>query len=228
MFSNLGYEGEQSTVLPLPSIMFLINHADVSRQGKLAWKASRPTHPNDQEAFFSLLDEYFASRPHLLSSSSNRTSLSPTSSFHAPSPTSTTSTSGRTLPPVNRSPAPPLSSPNSYSGSNNNSHSGEKPDMATRLVSSGLKLGTAGARTGLNMLSKNQKAMDAIGRAGANAMVAQAQSRLGGSPQQEQQEVDQGHGYGGGGGAPPAPAKKSGMGGFANKVSGVICAVRSR
>ena len=59
--------------------------------------------------------------------------------------------------------------------------------MATRLVNSGMKFGAAGARSGLNMLSKNQKAMDAIGRAGANAMVAQAQSRLGGPPPTGQQ-----------------------------------------
>ena len=64
--------------------------------------------------------------------------------------------------------------------------------MATRMVMGGLKLGSSGARKGLGMLSNNQQAMDALGRAGAQGMIRSAQAGLGpgkGQEQQQQQEA---------------------------------------
>lgn len=64
------------------------------------------------------------------------------------------------------------------SGSGGGGQGGEKPDMATKLLMGGIKMGTSGARTGLGMLSKNQAAMDALGRVGAAAIVNQAHGQL--------------------------------------------------
>lgn len=50
--------------------------------------------------------------------------------------------------------------------------------MATRMIMGGIKMGASGARTGLGMLSKNQQAMDALGKMGAAAMVNQAHGSL--------------------------------------------------
>jgi len=61
--------------------------------------------------------------------------------------------------------------------------------MATRMVMSGLKLGSSGARKGLGMLSNNQQAMDALGRAGAQGMIRSAQAGLGPKGGQQQQEA---------------------------------------
>jgi hypothetical protein len=139
-----------------------------------------------QEGFFSLLDEYFASRPHLLQggggNSSRQAYPSPTS---PPAPVRTAS-GGRSLPPpapASNSRPPPIQSP--PPGQNGNY---EKPDMATRMVMSGLKIGSSGARKGLGMLANNQQAMDALGRAGAQGMIRSAQSGLGGGQQQQQQQ----------------------------------------
>jgi hypothetical protein len=66
--------------------------------------------------------------------------------------------------------------------------------MATRMVMGGLKLGSSGARKGLGMLSNNQQAMDALGRAGAQGMIRSAQAGLGpgkGGHQQQQQSREQ-------------------------------------
>jgi hypothetical protein len=58
------------------------------------------------------------------------------------------------------------------------------------MVLGGLKLGTSGARKGLGMLSNNQQAMDALGRAGAQGMIRSAQAGLGpGKNGQQQQEA---------------------------------------
>jgi hypothetical protein len=62
--------------------------------------------------------------------------------------------------------------------------------MATRMVMSGLKIGSSGARKGLGMLANNQQAMDALGRAGAQGMIRSAQSGLGGGQQQQQQQQE--------------------------------------
>jgi len=56
------------------------------------------------------------------------------------------------------------------------------------MVMGGLKLGSSGARKGLGMLSNNQQAMDALGRAGAQGMIRSAQAGLGPGKGQEQQQ----------------------------------------
>lgn len=143
---------------------------------------------NLQEAFFGLLDEYFESRPHLLNgggggSRGYTSPVSPAGPTRVPS-----SGGGRTLPPQapssSRSPPPLLSPPASANGGGNY----EKPDMATRMVMSGLKLGSSGARKGLGMLSNNQQAMDALGRAGAQGMIRSAQAGLGPAKGGQQQQ----------------------------------------
>ncbi|EIW72793.1 hypothetical protein TREMEDRAFT_24523, partial [Tremella mesenterica DSM 1558] len=126
----------------------------------------------DQEAFFSLLDEYFASRPHLLSQSSSN-SISPT--LQRPP-----STSSRILPPA-PSPMSPRSLPPAHSPSNTNTYpqspptettsQNDKPDMTTRFVVAGIKHGTSGAKTGLGMVAKNTGAMGALDKAGMGGLV---------------------------------------------------------
>jgi len=165
----------------------LRTYTDFDRQSKcLCWQTPRIL--KLQEGFFSLLDEYFASRPHLLQggggNSSRQAYPSPTS---PPAPVRTAS-GGRSLPPpapASNSRPPPIQSP--PPGQNGNY---EKPDMATRMVMSGLKIGSSGARKGLGMLANNQQAMDALGRAGAQGMIRSAQSGLGGGQQQQQQQQE--------------------------------------
>ncbi|KAI9635235.1 uncharacterized protein MKK02DRAFT_32704 [Dioszegia hungarica] len=152
---------------------------------------------DDKVAFFDLLDEYFESRPHLLgggggggghvtspvaSASSNSRTLPPMAPPIA---------AGRTLPPMQSPTSPPPRAPSAGGGGfgfGQQQQSGEKPDMATRMIMGGLKMGTSGARTGLGMLSKNQAAMDALGKVGAAAIVNSAHGSLNraGGPQQQQ------------------------------------------
>ena len=63
--------------------------------------------------------------------------------------------------------------------------------MATRMVTSGFKMGASGARKGLGMLAKNPQAMDALGKAGAAGMMKHAQASLGPGNGQEQQQQQQ-------------------------------------
>jgi hypothetical protein len=164
-------------------------------------RRSSEANTDRQEAFFGLLDEYFESRPHLLANGNGGGSRGPVSPA-APARQPSYGSGGRTLPPPapssSRSPPPMLSPP--PSASSGGYGGGEKPDMATRMVMSGLKLGSSGARKGLGMLSNNQQAMDALGRAGAQGMIRSAQAGLGpakgqanGQGQQDQNRMSTSH-----------------------------------
>ncbi|KAK8865962.1 hypothetical protein IAR55_001111 [Kwoniella newhampshirensis] len=167
------------------------------------------------EAFFSLLDEYFTSRPQ------NRPSTSTN-----PSPVSSTvvssSTTTRSLPPPNRSPAPPLSPPPS-AGFGGGGGGGDQ-DLAQRFISQSIRLGTAGTKAGVGAVSKNKDAMDLLGKVGAAGMMRGANSRLNsGSGTNDQNasitEIDDNQGGGGGGRGPPPPVQKK-KHGVAGLVSG--------
>jgi hypothetical protein len=92
----------------------------------------------------------------------------------------------------------------------------------------GLKMGTSGARSGLGMISKNQSAMDALGRVGAASIVKGANAHLAqGQGQGQGQGAGQGQGQvdgqtgasGKGTPPPPPPSKKGGVSGL---VSGRV------
>ncbi|WVW82329.1 hypothetical protein I302_104336 [Kwoniella bestiolae CBS 10118] len=121
------------------------------------------------EAFFTLLDEYFESRPHLApsSSSSNGPSLATLTKLIPPS----------------RSPNPPTpSSPHSPVSTTAGGNGGEQQDMAQRFISSSIKLGTKGTKSGIGAISKNKDAMDLLGKVGAAGVVRGADKRLNSPP----------------------------------------------
>ncbi|OCF73849.1 hypothetical protein I204_05694 [Kwoniella mangroviensis CBS 8886] len=124
------------------------------------------------EAFFSLLDEYFASRPHLAPSSSSGPTVASLTKLIPPSRSAN--------PPTPSSPNYPSSSSAIQSGGVGSTE--EKPDMAQRFISSSIKLGTKGTKTGIGAISKNKDAMDLLGKVGAAGMVKGANNRLNSPP----------------------------------------------
>ncbi|WVF70487.1 hypothetical protein IAT40_005277 [Kwoniella sp. CBS 6097] len=170
------------------------------------------------EAFFSLLDEYFESRPHLAPSASTATSSS--NNVNVPS----LATLSRLLPP-SRSPVQSTSpsshnasipSPPPTASSPTSPQAGEKPDMAQRLISSSIKYGTAGTKSGIGAISRNKDAMDLLGKVGAAGMVKGANNRMNAPPQPAGEEayiVEEG-GNGKKGKPPAPPAKKGGVAGL--------------
>ncbi|WVQ97431.1 hypothetical protein IAU59_004544 [Kwoniella sp. CBS 9459] len=177
------------------------------------------------EAFFSLLDEYFESRPHLAgsastanSSSSNSNnvtmpSLATLSRLMPPSRSSAQSTSPSSHNASIPSPPHSASSPTSP-------RAGEQPDMAQRFISSTIKYGTAGTKSGIGAISKNKDAMDLLGKVGAAGMVRGANDRMN-SPSQQQLAAGEGAyiveeetGSGKKGKPPAPPAKKGGVAGL--------------
>ncbi|KIR24886.1 hypothetical protein I307_05850 [Cryptococcus deuterogattii 99/473] len=155
----------------------------------------------DKEAFFSLLDEYFASRPHNLSSppaintsshparSSATLSPAPSAGYASPSDSST------------RQPAPPPERK-------------DQPDSAQRFISSSIKYGTAGTKSSMNALSKNKDAMDLLGKVGMSGMVNKANERMN-KPAEAEVKEDAGRKAA----PPPVAAKKSGVSGLVSSRS---------
>ncbi|ODO11678.1 hypothetical protein I350_00462 [Cryptococcus amylolentus CBS 6273] len=133
-----------------------------------------------KEAFFSLLDEYFASRGHVLAPA------------NSPPAVDAASHPSRLLPPARNRPdpiSPPptashYTSPISPTASRqsqeygNNAEFQERPDMAQRFISSGVKYGTSGAKSGVGAISRNKDAMNLLGKAGMGGMVGKANDRL--------------------------------------------------
>ncbi|WWD17846.1 hypothetical protein CI109_102290 [Kwoniella shandongensis] len=163
------------------------------------------------EAFFSLLDEYFASRPQNRPSSS--TASSPVSSTVVSSSTIT-----RSLPPPNRSPAPPLSPPPSANGGGGYGGGGEQQDFAQRFISSSIRLGTAGTKASVGAVSKNKDAMDLLDKVGAAGMMRGANQRLNSGDGQggnaSISEINDNGQTGGRGPPPPVQKKKHGVSGL--------------
>ncbi|WWC86280.1 uncharacterized protein L201_001153 [Kwoniella dendrophila CBS 6074] len=133
------------------------------------------------EAFFSLLDEYFESRPHLAQNASSSTSNAgpsiPISTITKvllpPSRSSNTASSPVSAVPPSRSPTSPTTT----------TQNGEQPDMAQRFISSSIRLGTKGTKSGIGAISKNKDAMDLLGKVpGAAGMVKGANNRLNSPP----------------------------------------------
>ncbi|OCF41775.1 hypothetical protein I317_04381 [Kwoniella heveanensis CBS 569] len=171
---------------------------------------------SDKQAFFSLLDEYFESRPHLAGSSpssnnANVPSLATLSRLLPPSKSSSPSSHNGNTSSI-PSPPPTASSPTSPKA-------GEKPDMAQRLISSSIKYGTAGTKSGIGAISRNKDAMDLLGKVGAAGMVKGANDRMNTPAQQAGEEAHTVEETSSGKKAkPPAPPAKKG--GVAGLVSG--------
>ncbi|ORY20234.1 hypothetical protein BCR39DRAFT_508642, partial [Naematelia encephala] len=167
----------------------------------------------DKEAFFSLLDEYFTSRPHLLSSSSPAPSPS-----YAPS---ITSPSSRTLPPLaparNRShdsiPSPPSPAPK---GPDTRTADEKREDMVMKFAMRSIKGSANTAGRGLSMVSRNSKAMGALDKYGAGGLVRGAEGVMNsGKHKKEEVHVQEAVSVTEKKGPPPAPApKKSGIAGL--------------
>ncbi|WVR05917.1 hypothetical protein IAU60_002943 [Kwoniella sp. DSM 27419] len=161
------------------------------------------------DAFFSLLDEYFASRPQHANGGS--------SAGGGPS----LATLARMLPPTrsasNSSPSTSATSPRAPAGAQGQVQAQEQPDMAQRFISSTIKYGTAGTKSGIGAISKNKDAMDLLGKMGAAGMVKGADARMNPKTQvvEETATIEEIPSGGGGGRSKPAPPpKKSGVAGL--------------
>ncbi|OWZ31255.1 hypothetical protein C356_05868 [Cryptococcus neoformans c45] len=155
----------------------------------------------DKEAFFSLLDEYFASRPHNLPSPpAIDTSSHPARTNAALSP-----------PPSARYASPSLSSTHHPMPPPERT---EQPDSAQRFISSSIKYGTAGTKSGMNALSKNKDAMDLLGKVGMGGMVGRANERIN-KPAEAEVRDDAGRKAA----PPPVAAKKGGVSGLVSSKS---------
>ncbi|WVQ85387.1 hypothetical protein IAT38_007552 [Cryptococcus sp. DSM 104549] len=180
------------------------------------------------EAFFSLLDEYFESRPHLVGGAAFIPSATH-ATYSNGAVSVPTSTLARFLPPSSRSPAPtsppPTASPSSSShypppSPTSSTHHKENPDMAQKFISGTIKYGTKGTKGGVGALSRNKDAMDLLGKVGAAGMVRGANDRLN-KPQA--QGEDAGEAETGASGkkapAPPPTKKKGGVSGLVSSRS---------
>ncbi|WRT64187.1 uncharacterized protein IL334_001116 [Kwoniella shivajii] len=168
------------------------------------------------EAFFSLLDEYFASRPYLTASSTS-TSSSPSSGLPSMAQLQTIT---RLLPPSrssnsnNGNPPTPVSPPTRGSPTSPTGQVQPEQDMTQRFISSTIKLGTAGTKSGVSAISRNKDAMDLLGKAGVAGMMRNADKRMNSPPPnqpgatiEEVTVVEQKT-------KPPPPGKKSGVAGL--------------
>ncbi|WWC58691.1 uncharacterized protein I303_101235 [Kwoniella dejecticola CBS 10117] len=159
------------------------------------------------EAFFSLLDEYFESRPQFAQSQSSGPSIStltrlipPSRNANPPAPSASTASPSRSPVSPTASTAPPAG--------------GEQQDMAQKFISSSIKMGTKGTKYGIGAISKNKDAMDLLGKAGAAGIVRGADKRLnspppvdGGATIEEVTVVEEKR-------KPGPPAKKGGVAGL--------------
>ncbi|WVN85407.1 uncharacterized protein L203_100553 [Cryptococcus depauperatus CBS 7841] len=145
------------------------------------------------EAFFSLLDEYFASRPHLNSQSQTAPAVDisshPSRAVHSLSPTSL---------------SPPPSAGSGITHHTNTSHSPSsqekphtnnaaapqqpKPDIAQRFINSSVRYGTTGTKSSMNAISRNKDAMNLLGKVGMSGVVGRANEKLN-SPKVEDNKV---------------------------------------
>ncbi|AAW42205.2 expressed protein [Cryptococcus deneoformans JEC21] len=157
--------------------------------------------PEDKDAFFSLLDEYFASRPHNLPSppaidssshpARSNAALSPSPSAGYASPSY--SSARHPMPPPERT---------------------EQPDSAQRFISSSIKYGTAGTKSSMNAVSKNKDAMDLLGKVGMSSMVGRANERMN-KPAEAGVKEEAGRKAA----PPPIAAKKGGVSGLVSSRS---------
>ncbi|KAL7423645.1 hypothetical protein Q5752_001226 [Cryptotrichosporon argae] len=160
----------------------------------------------DKVAFFSLLDEYFQSRPHLAAASSTTVTAA-----SLPSP-ALTSARSRTLPPrsaASPSPVSPPASPAPASASASAEAQG-KPDLASRIVAGSIKH----SARGIGSLASNTYVNEQLGKVGAAGLARGVRDGLGGLGGAAPATTATAAAEEGKKAPPPPPTKKSGVAGL--------------
>jgi hypothetical protein len=178
---------------------------------------------NAQAAFFSLLDEYFESRPHLLGTAHTAQSPSPVQQlqtigrFLSPQPSSPThgNNGGPPTPPIVKTDA------ELQREAREREKEAQRMDTVSRLAQKSIMHSTAGARSSLGMISRNDKAMSALDKYGAGGLVRGAEGLVGKKKETTTTTAEEGAGANGKGPAPVPPGKKGGVSGLVSgKVGG--------
>ena len=177
-----------------------------------------------QQAFFGLLDEYFASRPNLFSGSSDNSANN-----GQQSPVAQLQTLGRFLSPPPASPTgrnpdgSAMTEEEILKAAKEKEAEAKRVEMVSKYAQKGIKHSTATARTGLGMVSRNATAMGALDKYGAGGLVRGAEAMVG---KKAQDGAQNGSAAQGGSAAPSPPPEKKKGGGVSGLVSGKVRAPR--
>ena len=188
--------------------------SNLTQQDKVSDPTRVSTVLTEKQAFFSLLDEYFMTRPHLLGggggNNQNRSEPSPLQSLQSLnrflSPTQPAAASPT-------SPGVPKTDQELAREAKDKADEAKRIEMVSKLASKGMKHGTAGARASLGLINKNSTAMGMMDKYGVGNVVRSADSMMGKKPAQQQ-------GQGANGAPSPPPSGGNGASGLmSSKVS---------
>jgi hypothetical protein len=166
---------------------------------------------NKQQGFFSLLDEYFMTRPHLLGGGGGNNQ-----NRNEPSPLQSLQSLNRFLSPTQPSPTSPTGPKTEEElarEAKDKAAEAKRIEMVSKLASKGVKHGTAGARASLGLINKNSTAMGVMDKYGVGNVVRSADSLMGKKPAQQQGQATNGA-------SSPPPSTGNGASGLvSSKVS---------